>query len=478
MSNYKTPGKLLTFGIRIRIACTMATGKTGKVLVVDDETDVLFALKMLLKTEVKEVVTEKNPDNLLSLLSKEKFDVILLDMNFKSALNTGNEGLYWLRQILDKDKDATVILITAYGDVELAVRSLKQGAYDFIVKPWHNDKLLETLHNALQTKGQKAGKAASPTINSQTTILGQSEAIQDILYKIEKIAPTEANVLILGENGTGKELVARALHEKSFRANKPFVSVDVAALTDTLFESELFGFKKGAFTDAKEDRKGRFEAANGGTLFLDEIGNISPAMQAKLLTVLQNRQVTPLGSNTPVSVDIRLISATNEPIYELAAKNLFRKDLIYRINTVEITLPPLRQRHGDVELLARHFVTIYAEKNHKPAPEFAPATLQKLNQHSWPGNVRELQHAVERAIILAENNVLQPQDFSFSPMEMAAATPAIPAFAAETNMPLSEIERETIRRVIEKNKGNISRAAKELGLTRTALYRRLNKYDI
>ncbi|NDK56980.1 sigma-54-dependent transcriptional regulator [Pontibacter fetidus] len=455
----------------------MATGKNGRVLIVDDETDVLFALKMLLKTEVKEVATEKNPDNLLSLLARDKFDVILLDMNFKSALNTGNEGLFWLRQILEKDKDATVILITAYGDVELAVRSLKQGAYDFIVKPWHNDKLLETLHNALHAKSDK--KAGKQTIvTSQTTILGQSEAIHDILYKIEKIAPTEANVLILGENGTGKELVARALHEKSFRAGKPFVSVDVAALTDTLFESELFGFKKGAFTDAKEDRKGRFEAANGGTLFLDEIGNISPGMQAKLLTVLQNRQVTPLGSNTPIPIDIRLISATNEPIYELASKNQFRKDLIYRINTVELTLPPLRARGNDIELLARHFAAIYAEKNHKPVPDIAPATIEKLKQHSWPGNVRELQHAVERAIILAEGNVLQPQDFSFSAMELAPATQAVPAFAAETNMPLSEIERETIRRVIEKNKGNISKAAKELGLTRTALYRRLNKYDI
>ncbi|MEJ8803176.1 sigma-54-dependent transcriptional regulator [Pontibacter sp. H249] len=454
----------------------MATGKIGSVLVVDDETDVLFAMKMLLKTEVKEVVTEKNPDNLLSILSKEKFDVIFLDMNFKSALNTGNEGLFWLRQILDKDKDATVILITAYGDVELAVKSLKQGAFDFIVKPWHNDKLLETLHNALKAKGQKKTDKSTASAG-YTTILGESEAIQDILYKIEKIAPTEANVLILGENGTGKELVARALHEKSFRASKPFVSVDVAALTESLFESELFGFKKGAFTDAKEDRKGRFEAANGGTLFLDEIGNISPAMQAKLLTVLQNRQVTPLGSNTPVPVDIRLISATNEPIYDLAAKNLFRKDLIYRINTVEITLPPLRARDNDAELLARHFAGIYATKNHKPEPEFAPATLHKLKQHSWPGNVRELQHAVERAIILAESNVLQPQDFSFSAMEMAPAAPS-PAFAADTSMPLHELERETIRRVIDKNKGNISKAAKELGLTRTALYRRLNKYDI
>ena len=455
----------------------MATGKTGKVLVVDDEADVLFAMKMLLKTEVKEVVTEKNPENLLGLLSREKFDVIFLDMNFKSALNTGNEGLYWLRQILGKDKDAKVILITAYGDVELAVKSLKEGAHDFIVKPWHNDKLLETLHTALQARQQKSSKKTAATKSGQTSILGESEALQEVLYKVEKVAPTEANVLILGENGTGKELVARALHEKSFRADKPFVSVDVAALTDTLFESELFGFKKGAFTDAKEDRKGRFEAANGGTLFLDEIGNISPAMQAKLLTVLQNRQVVPLGSNDPVPIDIRLISATNEPIYELAARNQFRKDLIYRINTVELTLPPLRARGDDVVLLARHFAGIYAEKNHKPVPEISEAALRKLKQHNWPGNVRELQHAVERAIILAEKNVLQPQDFSFSPMEVAPAT-AAPAFTPDTSMPLHEIERETIRRVIEKNNGNISKAAKELGLTRTALYRRLNKYDI
>ncbi|PRY10338.1 DNA-binding NtrC family response regulator [Pontibacter ummariensis] len=457
----------------------MATAKNARVLVVDDETDVLFALKMLLKTEVKEVVTEKNPDNLLGLLERQKFDVIFLDMNFKSALNTGNEGLFWLRQVLEKDKDASVILITAYGDVELAVRSLKEGAADFIVKPWHNEKLLETLHQTLDKRQQKAKGNTAATAKSagSTTILGQSDAIQEVLYKIEKIAPTEANVLILGENGTGKELVARALHEKSFRASKPFVSVDMGALTDSLFESELFGSKKGAFTDAREDRAGRFEAANGGTLFLDEIGNISPAMQAKLLTVLQNRQVTPLGSNTPVPVDIRLVSATNEPIYELAAHNQFRKDLIYRINTVEITLPPLRQRHGDVELLARHFAAVYAQKNHKAAPDFAPETLQKLKQHNWPGNVRELQHAVERAIILAENNVLQPQDFSFSPMEMAPVTPAA-AYIPETPVPLSEIERETIVRVLEKNKGNISRTAKELGLTRTALYRRLNKHDI
>ncbi|WP_299987598.1 sigma-54 dependent transcriptional regulator [uncultured Pontibacter sp.] len=458
----------------------MAAVKNGRVLVVDDEADVLFAMKMLLKTEVKEVVTEKNPENLVKLLDKERFDVIFLDMNFKSALHTGNEGIYWLRQILQQDPNATVILITAYGDVELAVRSLKEGAYDFIVKPWHNDKLLETLHHALESKQLKQkGQPSKRKTDSTTPILGESDAIREVLYKIDKIAPTEANVLILGENGTGKELVAQALHQKSFRADKPFVSVDVGALTDSLFESELFGYKKGAFTDAKEDRIGRFEAANGGTLFLDEIGNISLPMQAKLLTVLQNRQVTPLGSNQPIPVDIRLITATNAPIYQLAAQNQFRKDLIYRINTVEILLPPLRERGADVELLAQHFAAYYAPKNHKAIPSFDPATLKKLRQHAWPGNIRELQHAVERAIIMAEGNVLQPQDFSFSAMEFDTPQ-TIPAGALvfDQQLPLSEIERETIRRVIEKNKGNISKSAKELGLTRTALYRRLNKHEI
>lgn len=457
----------------------MAAVKKGRVLVVDDEADVLFAMKMLLKTEVREVVTEKNPENLLALLNKERFDVIFLDMNFKSALHTGNEGLFWLSKILEKDRNVAVILITAYGDVELAVRSLKEGAFDFIVKPWHNDKLLETLHHALEAKQikQKSQPAKAKTF-ATSPILGTSNALREVLYKLEKIAPTEANVLILGENGTGKELVARALHEKSFRADKPFISVDVGALTDSLFESELFGYKRGAFTDAREDRMGRFEAANGGTLFLDEIGNISLPMQAKLLTVLQNRQVTPLGSNQPIPVDIRLISATNVPIYQLAAQNQFRKDLIYRINTVEVVLPPLRERGEDVELLAQHFVTYYAPRNHKPVPEFAPATLRKLRQHTWPGNIRELQHAVERAIILAEDTVLQPQDFSFSGMELEAPQPATGAPVFDQQLPLSEIERETIRRVIEKNKGNISKSAKELGLTRTALYRRLNKHDI
>lgn len=454
--------------------------KSARVLVVDDDTDVLFAVKMLLKTEVKEVVTEKNPENLMSLLAKQPFDVIFLDMNYKSALNTGNEGFYWLNRILERDREATVIMITAYGDISTAVRSLKDGATDFIVKPWHNEKLLEALEMALQNKaGKTAGVRSSAnrkTAANDFNMLGESEAMQEVFQKIEKIAPTEANVLILGENGTGKELVAKALHQKSFRSAKPFITADLAAMSEGIFESELFGHKKGSFTDAKEDRVGRFEAASGGTLFLDEIGNISLPQQAKLLTALQNRQVIPLGSNTPVPIDIRLVSATNVPIYELAGKNQFRKDLIYRINTVEITLPPLRQRGDDVILLAQHFAAIYAERNHKPTPEFEPVTFKKLKQHTWPGNIRELQHAVERAVILAEGNILRPQDFTFSAMEQ----PITIHETASLDIPLqlNEVEKNTIVRVIERNNGNITKAARELGITRTALYRRLEKHDI
>ncbi|GAA4384015.1 sigma-54 dependent transcriptional regulator [Hymenobacter koreensis] len=457
--------------------------KKARVLVIDDDTDVLFAMRMLLKTEVQEVVTEKNPELLLSLLSKQTFDVVFLDMNYKSTLGSGNEGLYWLGRIREKDPTATVIMITAHGEVSTAVRSLKAGATDFIVKPWHNKQLLETLEAALQQrattgKNSAAGSAPRrPASFAEFDLLGQSEAMQEVFHKIEKVAPTEANVLLLGENGTGKELVAKALHQRSFRAAKPFITADLAAMSEGIFESELFGHKKGSFTDAREDRVGRFEAATGGTLFLDEIGNISLPQQAKLLTALQNRQVIPLGSNVPVPVDIRLISATNAPLYELAARNEFRKDLIYRLNTVEITLPPLRERGDDVLLLAKHFAGLYAARNRKPTPTFEPEALQKLKQHGWPGNVRELQHAVERAIILAEGDVLRAQDFRFSAMETPAPPSAAPLLP-DGPLQLSEVEKSTILRVIERHNGNITKAAKELGLTRTALYRRLEKHDL
>ncbi|MBD0283853.1 MAG: sigma-54 dependent transcriptional regulator [Bacteroidota bacterium] len=448
--------------------------KHACVLIIDDDIDVLTAVRLLLKPEVKEVVTEKNPENIRSILSKQEFDVILLDMNFTASINTGNEGFYWLKKIKEYKSNAAVIMITAYGDIDLAIRSLKEGAFDFVVKPWHNEKLLATINEAVKSKSQTFIPAPSVTTASNgNELIGQSEAMQDIFYKIHKIAPTDANILILGENGTGKDLIAKAIHQQSLRAQRPFIKVDVGALTESLFESELFGHKKGAFTDAREDREGRFEAANGGTLFLDEIGNISLYQQAKLLSVLQNRQITRLGSNTPILIDIRLICATNVPMSELANEARFRKDLIYRINTVEIVVPPLRKRGTDIVLLAKHFSKIYCNKYLKPALELDKSALEKLMSYHYPGNVRELQYAIERAVIMSDGPMLEAKDIIFSPIESAVE---IKEEMPQTN--LSTVEKNTILRVIEKHNGNISKAAKELGITRTALYRRLNKYDI
>lgn len=448
--------------------------RKASILIVDDDNDVLTAVKLLLKTEVAEITTEKNPENLHAILQRKHVDLIMLDMNFNSSINTGNEGLYWLRKIKEWKPSVYVIMITAYGDIDLAVRSLKEGANDFIVKPWHNDKLIDTIQDLLEktatTKPKVAGKSNA---TGGTPLLGESDIMQQIFYKVDKIAPTDANILLLGENGTGKDLVAKLIHERSMRAKQPFVKVDVGALTDTLFESELFGHKKGAFTDAREDRAGRFEDAQGGTLFLDEIGNISLQQQAKLLTVLQNRQVTRLGTNKPVDINIRLICATNLPLTELANENKFRKDLIYRINTVEVNLPPLRRRDNDIILLANHFAKIYSDKYLKPAVTFDAAALQKLKQYLFPGNVRELQYAIERAVIMAEQPVIKADELTFSSLEMAMPEPA-----EQENVPLSTMEKNAILRVIDKNNGNITKAAKELGLTRTALYRRLSKYDI
>jgi len=448
--------------------------KNASVLVIDDDLDVLTAVRLLMKTEAKEVTVEKNPENIRTLLAKQRYDVIMLDMNFNSSINTGNEGIFWLRKIKELGSDAAVIMITAYGDIDLAVRSLKEGAADFVVKPWHNERLLDTIKEILRKKegGSKGGSAkAEQSVRSE--LLGESEVMQDIFYKIEKIAPTDANILVLGENGTGKDLIAKAIHQHSMRSKNPFVKVDVGALTDSLFESELFGHKKGAFTDAREDRQGRFEAANGGTLFLDEIGNISLRQQAKLLTVLQNRQINKLGSNDPIPVDIRLVCATNVPMAELANEEKFRKDLIYRINTVEITIPPLRKRGDDIALLARHFCKIYTSKYLKPNIELSNSAIEKLKQYHFPGNVRELQYTIERAVIMSEGDELQARDLLFSPLEAPAAVKE-----DDSDLKLSTMERNTILKVIEKHNGNISKAAKELGLTRTALYRRLNKYDI
>ncbi|MDY8137521.1 sigma-54 dependent transcriptional regulator [Aquimarina sp. 2201CG5-10] len=445
--------------------------KNANILVIDDDTDVLTAIRLLLKSSVKEVVTEKNPNHILSLLGKTKFDLVILDMNFNGLINTGNEGIYWLKKIKEFDQEVDVILITAYGDMDLAIRSLKDGASDFLVKPWKNEKLVEAISDILNKKKTNISKKWNPAIEGQEFI-GESKVMEDVFLKIKKVAPTDANVLILGENGTGKDLIAKAIHNSSLRKDQPFVKVDVGALTETLFESELFGYKKGAFTDAREDRKGRFEAAQGGTLFLDEIGNITLQQQARLLTVLQNRQVTPLGSNQPISIDIRLICATNVGLSSLADENKFRKDLIYRINTVEIMVPKLKDRGGDILLLAKHFIEQYSDKYMKSTLVLDDSFKKKLSSYHFPGNVRELQYALERAVIMIDSTTLSAEDLVFSPIESHKT------IEEPKNLNLEEIEKNAILKVIEKNSGNISKSAKELGITRTALYRRLNKYDL
>ncbi|QES89097.1 sigma-54-dependent transcriptional regulator [Rhizosphaericola mali] len=443
--------------------------KQATILVIDDDTDVLTAVRLLLKPLVKSIIVDKQPDAVLELIKKNEVDILILDMNFRASINTGNEGLYWLSTVKRSFPDLPIIMITAYADIDLAITSLKSGATDFIVKPWHNEKLLENIKNVLQGKGNKKEQRA----NFQH-LLGESMPMQNIFRKLEKIAPTDANILILGENGTGKDLIASAIHEQSLRYKEAYIKADLGALTETLFESELFGYKKGAFTDAREDRLGRFQSANKGTLFLDEIGNISLSQQARLLTVLQNRQVTPLGSSTPISVDIRLICATNTPMSELANEQKFRKDLIYRINTVEINVPPLRERGDDILILANYFLQFYCSKYQKSEMVINDATKIKLLHYPFPGNVRELQYTIERAVIMAESPILTPEDMLFSPLEKNT----ILTQSNHNTSNLETLEKETIVKVIEKHNGNISRAAKELGLTRTALYRRLNKYDL
>ena len=447
--------------------------KKASVLIVDDDPDVLLALQLLLRPHVRAVATEKHPARLTTRLPDEKPDLILLDMNYQGSVNSGNEGLYWLNQINTLTPGVAVVLITAYADVQLAVRGMRTGAADFVVKPWQNEALLTALDDILATRSGPA-PTRTPSVAGTlpgVALLGESDAMRSLMHVIQKIAPTDASVLITGENGTGKDVLARLLHSESNRAGGPFVSVDVGALTESLFESELFGSVKGAFTDARQDRPGRFEAAGGGTLFLDEIGNTGPAQQARLLTVLQNRAITRLGSNELVPVDVRVISATNAPLYEWVAEGRFRKDLIYRLNTVELVIPPLRERGEDVLLLATHFLLQYAQKYGKPVATLTARAMARLRSHSFPGNVRELQHLLERAVIMAESDTIRPEDLLFSPVEQAVSISDGPTR-------LDELERDTVQRIVDKYQGNITRAAKELGISRMALYRRLGKYDL
>ncbi len=453
----------------------------GKILIIDDDEDILLAAKMLLKRYAQEVFIEKNPNKIPFLLNHDHYDVILLDMNFSKDTTSGKEGFYWLKEIVSRDPSAVVIMITAYGDVEMAVKALRVGATDFVLKPWQNEKLVATLSAAVKLKKsydevdklQQTRKLLQEDSQQPfREIIGSSHIMQKVYELVDKVAKTDANVLILGENGTGKELIARALHTKSLRNEHVFIGVDMGAITETLFESELFGHKKGAFTDARENRAGRFEIANGGTLFLDEICNLSLPLQSKLLSVLQNRTVTRIGTNKPIHFDIRLICATNMPIFEMVAERQFRQDLLYRINTVEIYLPALRDRQEDIGLLSKHFVETYCRKYRKERKSITVNTLKRLQKYAWPGNVRELQHAIERAVILSDNTSLLPEDFFFLANKQHAENTESESYNLET------VERMVIQKSIQKHNGNISKAAKELGLTRASLYRRLEKHGL
>jgi len=468
----------------------------GKILIIDDDVDVLSAAKLLLKRHYPQVDIEKNPERIPFLINNGHYDLVLLDMNFQRDNSSGREGFLWLDRILDINPATAVVLITAYGDVEMAVRAIKAGAKDFVLKPWENQKLLATLQSALEGKsddkngapdreGGRTNGAASTGERAKSasgqTLIAVSPAMKQVFATVERVAETDANVLILGENGTGKDVVARALHQQSHRRDKPFVSVDLGALSDSLFESELFGHVKGAFTDARDDRAGRFEEAQGGTIFLDEIGNISLPQQAKLLTVLQQRVVTRVGSNKSKSIDVRLICATNSPIYQHVAERSFRQDLLYRINTIEINIPPLRERPEDIGPLAEHFLKHYRKQYGRKVTSISPALIRQLQQYHWPGNIRELQHAIERAVILAGGNVLEPTDFFFGTAPMGASalsTRPTSEMPFQDNLQIEDMEKRMIQQSMQKNHGNITDVARELGLSRQALYRRLEKYGL
>jgi len=452
--------------------------KTGRILIVDDNKAALSALQLLLQFDFERVVTLSNPNQLHTLLHQDSFDIVLLDMNFTAGIHSGNEGLYWLQEIKKTAPTTEVVMITAYGDIDLAVKALKSGAADFMLKPWKNEKLIATLKATLRlrqsnlevNKLRHREKEMKQQWNSeQRAIIGASAEMDKVMELITKVAKTDANVLITGENGTGKELVAREIHRQSDRSQELMVPVDMGAIPEHLFESELFGHKAGAFTDAKAERTGKFQLANKGTLFLDEIGNMPLAMQAKLLVALQSRSVCPVGANEQIPIDIRLICATNQELEALIASGGFREDLLFRINTIHIEVPPLRNRIGDIERLSRYFLDLYTKKYNKAGLNLNGATLRKLNKYHWPGNVRELQHAIEKAVILAESSTLAPGDFLFQ-------TTSRPR--KDRELTLEEMEKEMIAATIEKHRGNLTAAADKLGISRQTLYNKINRYDL
>lgn len=469
----------------------MKSTKFGTILAVDDNADVLTSLRLLLKQHFATIHTEANPEAIPAMLKQTRYDVILLDMNFTKDVSSGAEGFEWLSRIHAIDPNVAVIMLTAYGDVSTAIRAIKEGATDFVLKPWQNEKLVATINSAMSLSSSRREVETLRTneraLKSALSVGGRSSQNQDFIVVspamqhinslIDKVAATDANVLVLGENGTGKEVIARELHRRSLRANEAFIGVDMGALPETLFESELFGTMKGAFTDAKEDRAGRFEIASGGTLFLDELGNISLPAQSKLLAALQNRMITRLGSSKQIPVDIRLICATNMPLYEMVEQKQFRQDLLYRINTVEIHLPPLRDRKEDIPILADYFLRSYCAKYRKPLLRLAPAALKKLEQYPWRGNIRELQHTLERLVIMTDGSVIEASDIALSGTATTLAQPPSNGLVME-NLNLDDVEKTVIRKALLIHNGNVSHAADELGLTRAALYRRMEKYGL
>lgn len=442
---------------------------SARVLVVDDDPDVLLAARLLLRQHFDSVLTTADPHEIEALMAKGQVDVFLIDMNFAIGRNTGSEGLRWLERVLELDPDAVVVLMTAFGDLNTAVKAMREGAADFVLKPWQNDKLVATLSVAAKLRQTRTTVNALSVLPPTAELIAESPRMRRVLDIVARVAPTDANVLIRGENGTGKEMIAQMLHRLSARADRVLATVDLGAITESLFESELFGHKKGAFTDAHADRAGRFQAANNGTLFLDEIGNLPPASQTKLLRVLESREVVPLGSDQAVSIDVRLVAATNQPLEQMAADGRFREDLLYRINTIEIDLPALRDRVEDIAPLVNHFIALYTKKYRMPVKTVTNGAMTSLRAHHWPGNVRELSHAVERALILSDHDVLDTADFHLA-TKTGEATPK--------SLNLAASERRTVTEALEKAGGNISHAAAELGITRAALYRRIEKFDL
>ena len=445
--------------------------KKGKLLIVDDNTNILSAVKMLTENYFEKVITLDSPKSLISTIQTESPDVILLDMNFHAGINTGNEGIFWLNEVNNKFPKIKVVLFTAYADIDLAVRAMKDGAYDFIVKPWNNDKLIETLQNAYnEGREKKKPSKHNDTANESPMFWGNSPEMLRIKNIVERVAATDANIMITGENGTGKEVLAREIHRLSSRRNNEMISLDMGAIPETLFESELFGHKKGAFTDAHSDRMGKMEAANNSTLFMDEIGNMPLHLQAKLLTALQNRNITRLGTNSPINIDIRLITATNRNLFEMAEKAEFRQDLLFRINTIHINIPPLRNRKEDIIPLTEMFLKRYSEKYKKDNISISKSAEDRLMNHRWDGNIRELQHTIEKAVIMCDDNVINPEHLGLYQ--------SVSSSSYDNGSTLEDVERRTIAEAINSNNGNLSLVAQKLGITRQTLYNKIKRYGL